>query len=208
MNRKDAAARVEALRAEIRRHEQLYYVRDRPEISDEAYDRLDRELRDLEAAYPDLVTPDSPTQRVGEKPSEQFPTFAHRVPMLSLDNTYSEDELREFEERIFRIVGPREMTYVAELKIDGLSMALHYENGRLVRGVTRGDGVRGDDVTPNVRAIRAIPLVLSGEGVPDARWRCGARSSCRARGSRPSTASGKRPRKSPSRTPATRPRAP
>ncbi len=168
MSRKDAAARIEALRTEIRRHEQLYYVHNRPEISDEAYDRLDRELRDLEAEHPELVTPESPTQRVGERPSAQFPTFAHRVPMLSLDNTYSEDELREFEERIFRIVGPREMTYVAELKVDGLSMALHYEQGRLVRGVTRGDGVRGDDVTPNVRAIRAVPLVLSGEGVPDA----------------------------------------
>jgi DNA ligase (NAD+) len=159
---------MEALRAEIRRHEQLYYVHDRPEISDEAYDRLDRELRDLEASHPELVTPDSPTQRVGEKPSDEFPTFVHRVPMLSLDNTYSEDELREFEERIFRVVGPREMTYVAELKIDGLSLALHYENGRLVRGVTRGDGVRGDDVTPNVRAIRAVPLRLAGEGAPDA----------------------------------------
>ena len=168
MSRKDAAARIEALRAEIRRHERLYYVLNRPEISDEAYDRLDRELQDLEAAHPDLVTPDSPTQRVGEKPSDEFPTFAHRVPMLSLDNTYSEDELREFEERIFRMVGPREMTYVSELKIDGLSMALHYEAGRLLRGVTRGDGVRGDDVTPNVRAIRAIPLVLSGDGVPSA----------------------------------------
>ena len=125
MSRKDAAARVEALRTEIRRHEQLYYVHNRPEISDEAYDQLDRELRDLEAAHPDLVTPDSPTQRVGEKASAEFPTFVHRVPMLSLDNTYSEDELREFEERIFRVVGSREMTYVAELKIDGLSMALH-----------------------------------------------------------------------------------
>jgi len=164
----EAAKRIEALRAEIRRHERLYYVLNRPEISDEAYDRLDRELRDLEAAHPDLVTPDSPTQRVGEKPSDEFPTFAHRVPMLSLDNTYSEDELREFEERIFRIVGPREMAYVAELKIDGLSVALHYEAGRLLRGVTRGDGVSGDDVTPNVRAIRAIPLVLSGDGVPSA----------------------------------------
>jgi DNA ligase (NAD+) len=166
LSRKDAAARVDALRAEIRRHEQLYYARNRPEISDEAYDRLYAELRDLEAAHPDLVTPDSPTQRVGEKPSEQFPAFVHTVPMLSLDNTYSEDELQEFEERIFRVVGQREMRYVAELKVDGLSMALHYERGRLVRGVTRGDGVRGDDVTPNVRAIRAIPLVLSGEGVP------------------------------------------
>jgi DNA ligase (NAD+) len=166
LSRKDAGARILALRAEIRRHEQLYYVDHSPQISDEAYDGLDRELRDLEAAHPDLVTPDSPTQRVGEKPSDEFPTFVHRVPMLSLDNTYNEDELREFEERIFRIVGPREMSYVAELKVDGLSMALHYEQGRLVRGVTRGDGVRGDDVTLNVRAIRAVPLVLSGEGAP------------------------------------------
>ena len=125
MSRKDAAARVDALRSEIRRHEQLYYAHNQPEISDEAYDRLYRELRDLEAANPDLITPDSPTQRVGEKPSSEFPAFVHTVPMLSLDNTYSEDELREFEERIFRIVGSREMTYVAELKIDGLSMALH-----------------------------------------------------------------------------------
>ncbi len=103
---------------------------------------------------------------MGEKPSEEFPSFTHRVPMLSLDNTYSEDELREFEERIFRIVGKREILYMAELKIDGLSMALHYENGRLVRGVTRGDGVRGDDVTPNVRTIRAVPLKLRGHELP------------------------------------------
>ncbi len=138
----------------------------RPEISDEAYDRLERELRELEAGHPELVTPDSPTQRVGETPSQEFASFTHLVPMLSLDNTYSEDELREFEARILRIVGTRELAYFAELKIDGLSMALHYEHGRLVRGVTRGDGVRGDDVTPNVRAIRAVPLVLQGKGVP------------------------------------------
>jgi DNA ligase (NAD+) len=150
----------------VRRHEHLYYVLDQPEIADVEYDRLERELRDLEARFPDLVTPDSPTQRVGEKPSESFPTWQHRVPMLSLDNTYNEEELREFEKRIFRQVGERKLDYVAEPKIDGLSMALHYEEGRLVRGVTRGDGVRGDDVTPNVRAIRAIPLTLSGEGVP------------------------------------------
>ena len=154
---------MDALRAEIRRHEHLYYALHRPEISDEEYDRLERELRELEADYPDLVTPDSPTRRVGEQPSEAFPPFVHRVPMLSLDNTYNEDELREFEARVFRIVGEREMEYVAELKVDGLSMALHYEQGRLVRGVTRGDGVRGDDVTPNVRTIRAVPLVLAGE---------------------------------------------
>jgi DNA ligase (NAD+) len=114
------------------------------------------------------VTPDSPTQRVGEQPSEAFPPFVHRVPMLSLDNTYSEEELREFEARIFRLVGTREMEYVAELKVDGLSMALHYEQGRFVRGVTRGSGVRGDDVSPNVRAIKAVPLLLSGPDVPAA----------------------------------------
>jgi DNA ligase (NAD+) len=166
MSAPDPRTRVRELREEIRRHEHLYYVLNAPEISDEQYDRLERELRDLEAEHPELVTPDSPTQRVGEKPSEEFPTSAHRTPMLSLDNTYSEDELREFEERVFRIVGKREIVYAAELKVDGLSMALHYEGGLLVRGVTRGDGFRGDDVTPNVRAIRAIPLKLRGQDLP------------------------------------------
>jgi DNA ligase (NAD+) len=161
-----AAHRMRELREELRRHEHLYYVRSAPEIADEEYDRLERELRDLEARHPELVTPDSPTQRVGERPSQEFPTFTHRVPMLSLDNTYNEEELREFEARIFRQVGARDIAYVAELKIDGLSMALHYENGRLARGVTRGDGFRGDDVTPNVRAIRAVPLSLHGEDLP------------------------------------------
>ena len=168
MKAADPAKRVEELRAEIRRHEQLYYVANAPEISDETYDRLERELKDLEAAHPELVTPDSPTQRVGEKPSSEFPTVAHRSPMLSLDNTYSAEELREFEGRIKRSVGDRAIEYVAELKIDGLSVALHYEKGRLVRGVTRGDGTRGDDVTPNVRTIRSVPLVLHGGDVPEA----------------------------------------
>ena len=150
----------------MRRHERLYYVEAKPEISDEAYDALERELRDLETRFPDLVTPDSPTQRVGGEPASEFTAFTHKVPMLSLDNTYSEEELREFEERIYRIVGKQALDYTAELKIDGLSMALHYEGGRLVRGVTRGDGVRGDDVTPNVKAIKAVPLVLEGEHPP------------------------------------------
>ncbi len=167
MNREQAEKRVAALRNEIRRHDHLYYVEGRAEITDEAYDRLYRELADLESAFPELVTPDSPTQRVGGRPSEEFPTWVHRAPMLSLDNTYSEGELREFEERIFRQVGKREIDYVAELKIDGLSMALHYEGGRLVRGVTRGDGVRGDDVTPNIRAIKAVPLALHGPRAPE-----------------------------------------
>jgi DNA ligase (NAD+) len=165
-DRDRAAERIRQLREELRRHEHLYYVQSAPEIGDEEYDRLERELRDLEARHPELVTQDSPTQRVGERPSEEFPTFTHRVPMLSLDNTYNEEELREFEARVFRQVGARDIAYVAELKIDGLSMSLHYEQGRLARGVTRGDGFRGDDVTPNVRAIRAVPLSLHGDDVP------------------------------------------
>ncbi len=138
----------------------------KPTISDQAYDTLERELREIEAAHPELVTADSPTQRVGEKPSDAFPSFVHHVPMLSLDNTYNEEELREFETRIRKQVGDRPLDYMAELKIDGLSIALHYQDGQLVRGVTRGDGVRGDDVTPNVRAIRAVPLRLHGKHVP------------------------------------------
>jgi DNA ligase (NAD+) len=164
--RVQAEKRVARLREEIRRHEHLYYVLATPEISDQEYDALERELRGLESEFPDLVTPTSPTQRVGETPSTEFPSFVHRVPMLSLDNTYSEQELREFEERIFRAVGKRAIVYTAELKIDGLSMALHYEAGRLVRAVTRGDGVRGDDVAPNARAIRGVPLELVGKDVP------------------------------------------
>src|SRR6185436_8659659 len=131
LTRAQAERRLPILREEIRRHERLYYAQAKPEISDEAYDALERELRDLEAQFPDLVTPESPTQRVGEAPASEFPAFAHKVPMLSLDNTYSEEELREFEERLFRILGKQELLYSAELKIDGLSMALHYEAGRL-----------------------------------------------------------------------------
>lgn len=167
MTRAQAEKRIAALRNQIRGHDHLYYVQGAAEISDQEYDALYRELVGLEAQYPELITPDSPTQRVGGAPSQEFPTFVHRVPMLSLDNTYSEDELREFERRIFRQVGARALDYVAELKIDGLSMALHYQGGRLARGVTRGDGVRGDDVTPNVRAIKAVPLALQGRDVPD-----------------------------------------
>jgi DNA ligase (NAD+) len=164
--RAQAEKRIARLREEIRRHEHLYYVLAAPEISDQEYDALERELRALEAEFPDLVTPTSPTQRVGEKPSTEFPSVVHRVPMLSLDNTYSELELREYEARVVRAIGERPLDYTAELKIDGLSMALHYEQGRLARAVTRGDGVRGDDVTLNARAIRAIPLELLGGSVP------------------------------------------
>lgn len=156
------ADRIAALREQIRYHEERYYVYDDPEIADAEFDALMRELRELEAAHPELVTPDSPTQRVGGRPVEGFATVTHRAPMLSLDNAYSEDELRAFDERVRKGLGRdgTAVTYVAELKIDGLSIALTYEGRVLVRGATRGDGVHGEDVTSNVRTIRAIPLRL------------------------------------------------
>jgi DNA ligase (NAD+) len=160
------AARAEELRALIRHHEERYHVLADPEISDEAFDLLVKELEALEQAHPDLVTPDSPTQRVAGRPVEGFDTVEHLQPMLSLDNGYSEDELRAFDERVRRGLGddpPAVIAYQVELKIDGLGISLTYERGRLVRGVTRGDGVRGEDVTSNVRTIRAIPLRLNGD---------------------------------------------
>lgn len=153
--------RLEELRREIRRHDELYYVGPASEISDRQFDALMRELQALEEAHPELVTPESPTQRVGGRPAEGFDTVVHATPMLSLDNAFDEAELRAFDERVRKglgVEGP--VTYVAELKIDGLSIALTYEEGRLVRGATRGDGVQGEDVTTNVRTIRALPLVL------------------------------------------------
>jgi DNA ligase (NAD+) len=158
------AQRIAVLRDEIRRHEELYYIQSTPEISDADFDALMRELQDLEAEHPDLVTPDSPTQRVGGRPTHGFPTVEHFSQMLSLDNAYDEADLRAFDERLRRAggLGDAAVPYVAELKIDGLSIALTYEHRRLVRGATRGDGVRGEDVTPNVRTIRSIPLTLRG----------------------------------------------
>ena len=159
---RDAAARIHDLRQLIRRHEELYYIQSAPEISDQEFDDLLHELEGLEAAHPGLVTPDSPTQRVGGRIAEGFATVEHKVPMLSLDNAYNEDELRAFDERVRKGggLGDQRVDYVAEMKIDGLSIALTYEDGRLVRGATRGDGSRGEDVTINVRTIRAIPLTL------------------------------------------------
>ncbi len=156
--------RIQQLRALIRHHEECYYILSAPEISDAEFDALLHELERLEAEYPDLVTPDSPTQRVAGRPIEGFQTVEHLVPMLSLDNAYNEEELRAFDERVRRGagLGERSAAYVAEMKIDGLSLALTYEDGRLVRGATRGDGTRGEDVTANVRTIRAIPLALRG----------------------------------------------
>ena len=157
------ARRVEELRQEIRRHEELYYVQAAPEISDAEFDALMNELKTLEAQHPELLTPDSPTQRVGGRPAEGFAAVEHIQPMLSLDNAYDEEDLRAFDERVRKgLALETSPTYVAELKIDGLSIALTYEDGRLVRGATRGDGVRGEDVTPNVRTVRAIPLSLRG----------------------------------------------
>ncbi len=161
-----AADRIAALRDLIHHHEALYYERDAPEISDAEFDALMRELRTLEAAHPNLVTPDSPTQRVGGQPVAGFETVTHRQPMLSLDNAYSDDELRAFDTRVRRGLGLAEgadVDYVAELKIDGLSIALTYDDGVLRRAATRGDGERGEDVTANVRTIRVIRKALTGD---------------------------------------------
>src|SRR5467141_3278721 len=164
MSIKSPERHIHELRAAIRHHEERYYIHNAPEITDEEFDRLLHELERLEADFPDLVTPDSPTQRVAGRPVEGFETVEHAAPMLSLDIAYTEEELRAFDERVRKGsgLGDRPVAYVAELKIDGLSIALTYEDGRLVRGATRGDGVRGEDVTANVRTIRAIPLKLRG----------------------------------------------
>ncbi|MDO8677511.1 MAG: NAD-dependent DNA ligase LigA [Acidobacteriota bacterium] len=157
------AKRAETLREEIQRHEELYYVQAAPEMSDAAFDALMHELKAIETAHPELLTPDSPTQRVGGRPTEGFAQVEHVQPMLSLDNAYDEEELRAFDERVRKgLATDRSPAYVAELKIDGLSIALTYEGRCLVRGATRGDGVRGEDVTPNVRTVRALPLALKG----------------------------------------------
>jgi DNA ligase (NAD+) len=156
----EAARRAEELRAEILRHERLYYVDDRPEISDAQFDLLMRELVALEEKHPELAVPDSPARRVGGRPAEGFEAVAHAVPMLSLENAYSWEEAEAWLARARRVLGADPPAYVAELKIDGLSISLRYEGGRLVRGATRGDGVRGEDVTENVKTIRTIPLKI------------------------------------------------
>jgi DNA ligase (NAD+) len=154
----DVRQRVEELRAEILRHERLYYVESRPEITDAVFDHLMRELVALEEQYPELVSPDSPSRRVGGAPAEELATVAHAVPMLSLENAYCWEEAEAWRARVRRALGADPPAYVAELKIDGLSISLRYEGGILVRGATRGDGFRGEDVTENVRTIRSIPL--------------------------------------------------
>lgn len=155
--------KIDELREKLRHHEYLYYVLDAPEISDAEYDKMMRELKALEDAHPELITPDSPTQRVGGKPREGFVKVAHSSPMLSLDNALGEDELRDFDRRVKSILGSEKFAYVAELKLDGLSMAVHYQNSRLAQALTRGDGVIGEDVTENAKTIRSIPLRLKSD---------------------------------------------
>src|SRR5438552_16727210 len=156
----DIEHQIEDLREQIRRHEYLYYVEDAPEISDVEFDRLMQELKQLEAEHPTLITPDSPTQRVGGKPREGFVKVEHSRPMLSLDNAYNEQELRDWERRVRELAGAGKIEYVCELKLDGMSMALTYRGGKLEKGVTRGDGSVGEDVTSNVRTMRSVPLSI------------------------------------------------
>jgi DNA ligase (NAD+) len=158
--KEDIQAELESFRDQIRHHEYRYYVLDDPEISDAEFDRLMNELKKIEVAHPELITPDSPTQRVGGKPREGFVKVAHSVPMLSLDNAYNEEELRNWERRVHELSGRKDVEFVCELKLDGMSLALRYENGKLVRGITRGDGSTGEDVTANVRTVRSVPLSI------------------------------------------------
>ena len=168
MAARKSARELEKLRDELRRHEELYYVANAPEISDREYDELLEQLQQLEAAHPELITADSPTQRVGGRPAEGFPEVVHTRPMMSLDNSYNIDELRAFDERCQRLAEGRKLEYVAELKIDGLSLSLQYEAAVLVRGVTRGDGRIGEDVTQNARTIRSVPLRLKTKPIDSA----------------------------------------
>lgn len=163
----DDADRIVQLRREIRRHDRLYYVEAAPEISDRQYDRLLEQLTQLEAAHPELVTPDSPTQRVGGQPLEGFETVQHATPMLSIDNTYSAEEVRKFDQRVRKALGSQTFHYLVDPKVDGVAMSLRYESGALVLAATRGDGLAGDDVTANVRTIRSVPLTLDGADIPE-----------------------------------------
>src|SRR3989338_7728294 len=156
------ARRIEQLREQIRHHDSRYYVLDQPEISDAEYDQLLRQLHSLEARAPHLVTPDSPTQRVGGIPAEVFRPVRHATPMLSLDNVFDEDELLAWHERVRKRVAGQEPSYTVEPKIDGVGLALTYERGLLVQAATRGDGTTGEEVTANAKTIRALPLRLHG----------------------------------------------
>ena len=156
----EAGREAEALRAELHRHAHLYYIENRPSVSDEEYDRVYRRLQSLERAHPHLVTPDSPTQRVGAEPQDRFETVPHAAPMLSLDSTQDPDEVRRFDDRIRKALGDQEPRYLLEPKLDGASLELVYEDGVLVRAVTRGNGREGEGVTENIRTIPTVPLRL------------------------------------------------
>src|SRR5262245_4766213 len=160
------AKRVAELRQLLRHHDHKYYVEASPEISDQEYDRLFRELVELEAAHPDLASPDSPTQRVGGQPIDSFRTVTHRVPMLSIDNTYNAADLREWDGRVKKALPGEKVRYVVEMKIDGVAVSLTYVDGALQVGATRGDGERGDDITHNVRTMRSVPLKLNTDKPP------------------------------------------
>lgn len=166
MNRLEAEKRIAYLRRELNRHNYLYYVLAKPGISDKQYDLLYKELESIEKRFPDLVTPDSPTLRVGGGPLTEFTHVRHRVAMMSLDNTYARDEIIEFDKRLHRLVAGKTFSYILEPKIDGVAISLRYENGILTVGSTRGDGKMGDDITSNLRTIRSIPLRLQTKGVP------------------------------------------
>src|ERR1041385_3307059 len=154
----DPAVEIERLREQLRHHEHLYYVLDAPTISDADYDTMLRELRAMEERHPELASTDSPTQRVGGKPREVFLKVQHSSPMLSLDNALNEGELRDFDRRVRDLLSDEAFQYVAELKLDGLSMAVHYRDGVMSQAVTRGDGRTGEEVTENARTIRNLPL--------------------------------------------------
>src|SRR5436305_8594209 len=156
--------RIAKLREEINHHNFLYYSESRPQISDREFDRLMQELIELEKAHPDLITPESPTQRVGGDVQTELKQVRHALPMMSIDNTYSEAEIRAFDERLRRLLGGEQPAYVLEPKIDGTSISLRYENGRLVLAATRGRGNVGDDVTINARTIKSVPLALHHDG--------------------------------------------
>lgn len=158
--------RVQQLRQQLQKANYAYYVLDNPIMEDSVYDQLYRELQDLESQYPILITPDSPTQRVGDQPAAQFNSIRHNIPLYSLENAFNLQELQKWEERWQRYDQVSNSDYVCELKIDGSALALTYENGILIRGVTRGDGITGEEITQNVRTIRSIPLKLTLENPP------------------------------------------
>jgi DNA ligase (NAD+) len=162
----EAASSIRELREQIRKHDNLYYVQAEPEISDLQYDRLLSELTDWEVRFPSLITPDSPTQKIGDRPVEGLAQVAHRIPMLSIENTYTEGELREFFQRVEKNLPGEPIEWVVELKVDGVAASIRYENGQLVAAITRGNGEVGDDVTHNARTIRGLPLQLQGTGIP------------------------------------------